>query len=818
MLKTLIRYVSFFATWVIITTTTSIQPVHAQSCTLLQSSLQSPQHYPVYDANQNGIADRDGDVWTIPDSTGATHILIKFAVVDQHKTAFIYTNDVVTSEALCKSILPGWIIRIVADGSGWYLANGLPDWNLSLTLHSYYSFQDTEYELVLAQNPDQMPANWPPNATRNVVEIKTHDLNNDGSPEDEYDNVDVAGPYPLISVNIDKTWRPVPGDLLPVIGPMIVLTADHRAIARLKHLIPIRYVESGYSFVFGRPAGGSTASFAVENPFAFYDLHGNHDGESELKLRAITEDQDRHNDAVTTYSEFRYSWAQQTELQHYRFYLIGDPPIDEVHTYSGIRISHLDYQKLPDFVISQVWLGAAFAEYESDSPRSFTEGIYESLIYTPQVRSKLLDRAAISLAPYTPPYVGLREEYNFEDYNRQPRLYFSTVDRRLHMIGARAGVIILDAKTSISGNSFDFTNDELTDGTAEIYRSVMYSDTDQDGYFDTWTRQQGKPDQQLIVRPDLAVLTSENGLQVKQLSQGFAARLWQTAPPTNTKEWRDLGVRLAKDAAVHHTADDLAAMFADLPGSVTVLSGAAITHLSTNPDRFIASIHVQKPARQAQAGSLRDGEYVLQNENGKLSVQPPQPPTIQLSPITVTRVENTNTPLYGYIDFTAQNAGSTDAYPVEINVQQQVGIFYVTVFDQTVTLPAKGQKQFHVAWSPASGGKFTLSVEARYAPLPIALSVTVTPQASATPNMLPQPTAVLPQPTAVLPPHRPISPIVAQQSIDYKVDLPVAPSPLFFSDNQSVLLVILLGVILLTMLIVLVIFLYENERNYVNSD
>jgi len=66
------------------------------------------------------------------------------------------------------------------------------------------------------------------------------------------------------------------------------------------------------------------------------------------------------------------------------------------------------------------------------------------------------------------------------DYSGKMQLYYSPIDRRIHLYGAEAGAINID---------YDFDNKTDTKFT--------YSDTDNDGFFDTWsydTDADGKPD------------------------------------------------------------------------------------------------------------------------------------------------------------------------------------------------------------------------------------------------------------------------------------------------------------------------------------
>lgn len=697
----------------------------------------------VFDENQNGQADLEGDTWIFDqDSDGEAELIIVFRP-EGHGVAYLYddTNanaqvDYDMTDTGIQVLESYWRIKVERRHSSWYLPTDNPDWNLDVAVDSGFKKIGAEPRFELLDNlaTDRQGRSAIDGATDFI--IRYWDTDQDGIPEYEYNDVLPGGErYDAWMVNKNAHLQIQTTHRFPLLETVLKMDWQQARITRIQHLIPTRTNEAGYFLYFKRPTYAGEINAAWENPFAFYNLHGDHDGAAELKLRAVTEDYDRRRRNVIVYNEIRYSWAQAGNNPEYRLYLIGQVVNSETNWYPLYSVSHVSYEDLPSFVLTRPWKGAAFAEYESDTPRAFTEGIYENLRFTPALRDRLLDHRDIELPPYIPMYLRLREEYNFSDYQRQPRLYFSPIDQRLHLVGARQGIVIFSAcTTGVSDMDFDFTDEELEEGNLLIDASVIYSDTCNDGYVDTWSyMEENHPITQLVFRRGAALLATESSIAIKHLPTSMGPSSWEALPPAEPTEWQMFQDRLAPAAADRRPMDDLTGMFVDLSGESFVLTPAELLNASVQPDKLVAHIATTGFAAPLPPSILTSlpqpipaGEYVILDRQGNFWLEQPTPPQVQLSAITFSPTPNSlQDEPSGVIEFSVQNTGTLDAEQSEVVVEEESNAGLTTLLTQTVVIPAQGHTDFRIPWSPTFTGPRTILVKLHYDPIPGTEKVTL---------------------------------------------------------------------------------------------
>ena len=478
--------------------------------------------------------------------------------------------------------------------------------------------------------------------------------------------------------------------------------------------------------------GQTPVSTGWENPFAFYDLAGDRDGFSELVVRLVSEYPVRAPGQLTAYNEVRYSWAQEANRLQYRLYLIGQVFYNGVVPYPTYAVRHVPYEAIPAFVRAQSWQGALFGEDEASSRLTvFDEGLCENMEYTVALRSRLLSQRAIELPPYIPAYRNLRDEYTFS-LQGHPRLYFSPLDRRLHLVGAQQGILIFEAPLDPNNPSgFDFSPAALASGQLETIRHLTYADTDGDRYADTWTLYfYGQPVETLVFRRGTALFARGATLYLKNLPPDLGPSLWEVLPPTTTEEWRALNERLKIASAGRRNLDDLAGLFADLPGEITALSQTTLEEVSANPSELTASIVTAGLAAEARpaafsffAQAIPAGRYLLRGRAGAYWLEAQTPAWLTLTPLVF--LPNDGPVMGGRLFFSALNHGAQDVQAhLRLTETLTAGGFAV-IHEADVRVPAYGQVEFDLPWVPGWGGERQVRAALTYAPAPEAALQTV---------------------------------------------------------------------------------------------
>jgi hypothetical protein len=714
--------------------------VYAASRTLLSFPVPE-EKATVYDENGNGVADMTGDTWVFDQNgDGNADLIIRFRQADS-LTATIY-DDVNANQRVeytigdreIQILEPHWRVQITARDGSWTLPDGFPDWNLDLQADSGFYVRsavpipstvsckmDTD-TVAIGLDDHENIQRYGPASVDGQPDFQTRywDVNKDGIPDYEWRSISWDGPKDVIITNFSSNLHYVAKHRFPPLETLLGMDWSKAHLIYINTLIPTRSDESGYFLLFNKPALPNQVNAAWENPFAFYDLQGDHDCVPELRLRAVSDLVDRTHNNFIAYDEIRYSWAQDTNAVQYRLYLIGQAYSDAVGNYPVYPVAHFDYAGLPAFVLNQAWRGASFAAAEPGMhDRGFPEGFYENLGYTPALRAFILDHIPQNFpARYLPLYLNMREEFNLTSFNQSPRLYFNSIDRRLHLLGAKEGTVIFSADTSNPEPGFDFNLQAAADGTLNIYAETIYADTDGDGYIDTWTyRENGQNVQQLVVRPGVAVLTVGSVLQVKKLPADSTVSSWLSAPPATPAEWKSLETKLAPAQAGRRPLNDLIGIFADLPGEAATLPGTALTSVSIQEHELFAGIitlgidSASMPSLLSASG-LSNGNYILHAGNGAFQIENLSPQALELSPLALSTPVQQVDGMVGLLSTTIKNPGNVDV-AAHISIWDTLSRRTV-LFDQDKTIPAAGQIDVSLPWAPPLSGAHQLTVQVNY--------------------------------------------------------------------------------------------------------
>jgi hypothetical protein len=695
----------------------------------------------IYDDNGNGQADLIGDTWVYDtNSDGLAELLIRFRQESQ-LTAYVYddSNDdgkvdytlgpdgVIIQE-------PYWRVKVTARDNQWIFPNGQPDWNLGLAVDSGYSlvngipaiprqtcWSESQKVAAISLQNEYKNAEGRVSKIDGVIDfnISYWSLNNDNIPNIEWQQGNGSKSTDSIFVNLNPDWRLTTTNRFPLLETVL---DENWATARLNYIRPLIANElnkAGYDLTNIQSIGGfDGVGYGLENPLAFYNLRNSPGCTSDLIIRLISEGPVTEHPNILTYDEVRYSWAQNSDAIQYRLYLIGRVLNTDAVNYPPYRVEHVTYQNLPSFVISNIWRGASFAEEEGATSHLFTEGIPENTYYTPMLRSVILEHQDQSLPDYFPVDLNLREEYNLVNFDRSPHLYYGSIDRRLHLFGARQGIIIFSADTSHAVSGYDFGGGELRKGTIHLESWTSYVDANEDGYIDTWMYYENSvPVTQLVFRNGGALLATSNTISIKVLPADFRASEWEASPPSTQAEWQDYQDHLIGEPS-RRTLSDLSGIFSDLPGDTIVLTNSNLLSVSSQDQELIAEFITQGLSLPSSisnpfGGLLSPGLYILQNNSGTIQVSSPRPALLQLTPLIY--VSSGNDPKEKRITFSVLNPSLSDVN-AHILVQARTGGLSVVLLSKEVPIPALGKKEFNLPWLPATPGEQFIEAQLQYSP------------------------------------------------------------------------------------------------------
>lgn len=712
--------------------------VSAQAATLTSFPLPD-EHATVYDENKNGVPDMVGDTWVFNDSqSNKADLIIRFRLAPG-LTAFFYDDvdgngqvDYSIGATELQILESSWRAQVLARDNDWFLPGGLPDWNLDVQIDGKFSFingvsaiprQDSCGNLRLTTTAIQLlDKNVEDGSTTRVHSnflARYWDLNQDGVPDYEWHNTQNAGPFDVLIVNKSPNLRYKLAHRLPILDTVLWTDSSKARIWAVRFLIPDSGTEASYVLSFDHTVVPGSVSVGVEDPTAYYSLQEGNHCVHDLKVQAISLDHEQRQSGLAAYNQVRYSWMPDNGGGQYRLFLIGQAFINRVNTYPMFSVTHIPYEDLPSFALDNQWVGASFAEME-DTTRIVNIGdLPENPFYISILDKTLMRPGALQLPErYLPVFLSLREEYNLSSYNNRPLLYMSSIDRRVHLLGAEQGMIIFSADTTNAWPGFDFSRESLQTGHLVIQSATSYSDTDQDGYIDTWIYQENeKPVTALVIRPDAALLASSNRLMVKRLPANFKPSVWDLRPPVTEAEWKTYNDGLSAVKDNRRSLKDLAGIFNDLPGDVSLLSNTSLTSVSRNAGKLITqittsgfSVSGSVPFNIGVGGRVQAGAYVLYKDAENFVLQPVSVVPLQISSLDLKRTDPAPPGQFAVLFFNIQNPGNVDAN-TRLQIWDQSNSDKVLMQDRELVIPAYDKVDIDVPWLPVSSGNHRILVQ-----------------------------------------------------------------------------------------------------------
>ena len=477
-----------------------------------------------------------------------------------------------------------WTLRVIAPG-GWWTDGSRTNFNLDILVDG--TLQAMFHEDVRLPLAEQGKI-----ATNGSVDIEIfiRDLERDGRPDYEW----------------RQKWYPVPeghresgqvrteivvntqGDELPFqaglfwpylsrrVGsynnfhpklPPIQVDWEASSIVHVAEFIALR-MSAGTFNIYSkyRVVEGQVNPVDFENPFAFYDLSGANGGTPEMNIRfghTLPQDKVAYQINTTPLNDIQLLWDQYNQSKwDYQVALSGRHEITEVIELPEFAVHSVPYDDLPEWIVSRKWDIAAFVQVER-------AGYYNSEIVWEWSTNRrggadqwLYLSGGLTSAPisdFDTIAVGMRGEYAFE-YDAQPYLYFSPVDRKLHLLGAQAGIFNLD-------------------GQQEIRYQNLGGD-----YINLWSLYDVHNHiQSLYIGEGHLVFWDADVVEIRHTS--LSPALFMTLPPTDHGSWAALGEQLSAHVT-DFAPDDFRAMLDQFGRFEAAINGASLRSLRHTQDGF----------------------------------------------------------------------------------------------------------------------------------------------------------------------------------------------------------------------------------------
>jgi hypothetical protein len=725
--------------------------------TILCSFATSNDRVEVYDGARDMVAsedweqatDFDDDTWLFDvGNDGTVNLVIVFGTEGAEHIALVY-DDRSGDNRVSLHMKDGrvvvdesrfWTAKIVCAGP-WRNPDGSVNRNLVLSIDGPIGMPglDTEFALSTMTNDGRVD-----------LEVQVHtDVSADRpaySLARSFPKFEGSIGRTELLVNLPETTVPeLQGYVFwPHIGPSLykmrgdevppILTVDW-ANSQIRRQDGVSYstiqtivLEAGWRIYASTPLNkGVVNHLDFENPFAFYDLAADADGWPELVVRnqyslpGIVDCWSGGNywilnDPKYQRQIFRYSWDQDNDsFWDYKLGLMGANDMAWIEQFPDFDIVTIPYRKLPWIVTDEMkWDAITFVQATTPTESS-SEGIYDWQEIAPVSRGFMCGVGeSVRIGP-SDIRKTLRGEFRTKP-TTTVQLYFSPIDRALHLLGADAGVYnINDAQR------------------------VRYADLDSDGFIDAWTfterpvetgedptvqYQPGMDVHQVDERvlsalwatPDFLIYAGSDRISLVQ--SAVEASLFSTLPPRDHAEWLALGAQLERYGSTL-ALDDLAGMVQQFHGTSTDIAGATLDGFRRTAQslRFVLRL---APGFQTVADDiglgvahLDPGAYVV-TYDGAFHTTPLTPARLTLAsedwscePAAPERLA------WVTIRATVHNEGLEDvqSLPVRLLASQE-GAKPRLLVEQLLDVSGDGNATLEGNWAPPTAGAWRVWVEA----------------------------------------------------------------------------------------------------------
>jgi hypothetical protein len=413
--------------------------------------------------------------------------------------------------------------------------------------------------------------------------------------------------------------------------------------------------------------------------------------------------------AQTLYpQQVSYSWHQRNlgSLRwDYKLEMAGMHKLPAtVVAFKDFSLREVPFEKYLGEFLSQDWAYATFVVAEQDYFDT-NEGIYEwgtlqgvindAFLYfsTGSVDNPdsyiaqhdyLYGVADVSPAAYyTDIREGLRGEY--ADLNGPARLYFSPIDRKLHLLQAQKGVWNLG-------------------GGREIRTANLGGD-----HLNQWVlTQNGRPAKSLYAAAGCLVYQDAAGIQV--IRAGVPEALFNTLPPRDKNEWVQLGQKLEADKPAF-APDDFAAMLHQFGQPSLSFTGATLSgfRLTSGGFRFVLELQPGFTAQGLELFQLQSslpGQYAV-TYDGQFSAAPLTPAHLTID-LRLPKGQQIKAGDLIPVQLAALNTGLEDAVSLKLFMQAENGDETIEIGARQMDLFSNQAFQTSFDWQPVHSGSWKL--------------------------------------------------------------------------------------------------------------
>ena len=674
----------------------------------------------VYDRNGDmqagdrweAATDFEDDLWIFDaGADGSAQLIIAFARESGNQTAYLYVDEngdgqvsyVLSGKTVQVTESPHWRLKVTAEGA-WLLPDGRPNPHVTV-------FIDGITQRLLDSYVG-LTKGWLTFANDGQVDWEIESVDQDADGEADYVLTRLLTDIPdyfsafRSSLVVDLDPSLAQPEIAPIFWPYLFGAEGADLFAKTPAVVldwgmgTIREAsvlgfrtEQSYDILSSAPSWrkGQVNDVLWENPKAYYDLASDRDGQSEMYIRVVQPlrlnaipDRPLSADQLT----IQYFWDQDDDRRYdYRVTVAGRKPFTHTINLADFAVRTVPYEALPFWVGEQKWDAAFLLVGEAGG-----QGGGEGLMWTWGDWNGL---ATYYLAGHTDEALpasfreieaGYRGEYSLA-YAQQPVLYFSPLDRRLHLRAAQDGVWNLGER-----------------------RTIRYANLDGDAHLDQWQEERdGAVVQQLNYHDGVYVYGGNGEVRVRQTGVGPA--LFETQPPKNNEEWRWLAKQLGDNQGAF-SAGDFAGMLGQLPGRETHIRGATLRdyRLTSQGFRFILEL-----APGFEAGGDRDllaslpasaGTYAVSYDGAAWSARPATPALLRAGDLQATAQDGElAVPDWAVVAAAVRNDGLEDVRDLPLCLTFDGPEERRTVMTATLTLlPGEGVQEVAWDWAPPAAG------------------------------------------------------------------------------------------------------------------
>ncbi len=424
---------------------------------------------------------------------------------------------------------------------------------------------------------------------------------------------------------------------------------------------------------------------AFESPYAFYnydpDVRTNPERRHvHLLVRAEyspLEDPFAHKTRKDR-STFRYTWKTEDELLwRYSIDVAGSYRYTEEVQIGNTSFIGVPPESYPHWVMSKQWPVTTFVESiegtqgsegiyyytaQSEESQPWIDGYYDEVpihFKVPDLEPgeglSITSRSDLSLV------VDYRGEYS-ASYFRKPELYFSPLDKRLHLLHADGGVWYVAGGEKLGDHRIlrmhNLRKDAYIDGWTLEYLAAQSPPEGVD--IEEWSPRAwpGRVEQALYAFDNHMIYSGAAGTELRRVSD-YEPALFTIFPPTDAQTWNRFRQRLRPFDGHQSDPTALHQWIQTFDGTTLISSTGAISPVQATRSGFRFQIALQPGFRlqgACQQAGVGPGTYLVHVQNeGDCQLEPATTPIPQVSvlPTTLTQFE----PGFIYVRVTNEDRG-----------------------------------------------------------------------------------------------------------------------------------------------------------------